>query len=144
MGYTYQYPRPAVTVDIILYTTETIPRILLIKRKNEPYKNKWALPGGFMDEHETLEKAAERELFEETNLKEVSLKQFKTYSDPTRDPRGRTITTVFWTIINKENIQKTQPGDDASEAAWFSSNNLPPLAFDHNNIISEFITFLNY
>lgn len=144
MGYTYQYPRPAVTVDIILYTTETIPRILLIKRKNEPYKNKWALPGGFMDEHETLEKAAERELFEETNLKEVSLKQFKTYSDPTRDPRGRTITTVFWTIINKENIQKTQPGDDASEAAWFSANNLPPLAFDHNNIISEFITFLNY
>jgi 8-oxo-dGTP diphosphatase len=144
MSYTYEYPRPAVTVDIILFTNETTPRILLIKRKNEPFKNKWAFPGGFMDENETLEKAAERELFEETHLKDIKLNQFKTYSDPKRDPRGRTVTTVFWSIINKEKLQKTQPGDDAADANWFPIDNLPPLAFDHNLIISEFKIFLNY
>ncbi|PLX15054.1 MAG: NUDIX hydrolase [Salinivirgaceae bacterium] len=144
MSYTYKYPRPAVTADIILFTNETIPRILLIKRKHDPYKDKWAFPGGFMDENETLENAAQRELKEETNLNNANLKQFKTYSDPKRDPRGRTITTVFWSIINKEQLQKTRAGDDAVEAKWFAIDNLPPLAFDHNIIISEFKSFLNY
>jgi 8-oxo-dGTP diphosphatase len=144
MSYTYEYPRPAVTVDIILFTNESTPRILLIKRKYDPFKNKWAFPGGFMDENETLENAAKRELQEETNLTDINLKQFKTYSDPKRDPRGRTISIVFWSIINKEQIQKTKAGDDAVETNWFPIDNLPPLAFDHNMIISEFKSFLNY
>lgn len=144
MGYTYKYPRPAVTVDIILFTNEDTPSVLLIKRKNEPFRNKWAFPGGFLDMDETLENAAQRELQEETHLKNTNLKQFKTYSEVNRDPRGRTISTVFWAIINKAEISKAQPGDDASATKWFPINKLPELAFDHNIIISEFKSFINY
>jgi 8-oxo-dGTP diphosphatase len=144
MSYAYKYPRPAVTVDIILLTNEETPRVLLIKRKNEPFQNKWAFPGGFLDVDETLENAAQRELQEETYLNNTNLKQFKTYSEVNRDPRGRTISTVFWSIINKEKISKVKAGDDASAAKWFPLNELPELAFDHNIIISEFKTFINY
>ncbi len=134
MTYNYAYPRPMVTVDIIYINNG---KILLIKRLKEPYKEYWALPGGFVDEHEDLEQAAHRELMEETNLKAETLSQFKTYGTPHRDPRGHCISVVFNTINNKE--VKAIAGDDAKELAWFSLDDLPELAFDHKVIIEDYI-----
>jgi len=136
-NYCYDYARAAITVDIILINDN---RILLIKRGNDPFKNSWALPGGFMDMDETLEHAAIRELEEETSIKAEKLYQFKTYSTIDRDPRHRTISTVFYNKSNS-NITNLQAiaMDDAIEAIWWDINNLPGLAFDHDIIISEFI-----
>ena len=92
--YTYEYPRPAVTVDIVIATREESPRVLLIRRKNEPFAGCWALPGGFVEMDETLESAARRELHEETGVKTKALVQLGTFGDPGRDPRGRTISVV--------------------------------------------------
>ncbi len=136
MSYTYEYPRPAVTVDIILITKEKSPKILLIQRKNDPYKDKWAFPGGFLDMHEDLEEAASRELKEETGIEFKTLKQFKTYGSPNRDPRGRTISVVFFAFI--KNIIDAQGMDDATDAQWFSLKNTPNLAFDHDIILKQF------
>lgn len=137
MSYTYEYARPAVTVDIALfYPLENDTRILLIGRRDEPFKNRFALPGGFVEMDETLEEAAFRELHEETGIKADRLVQFRTYSEVDRDPRGRTISTVFYHIL-KGKPPKPVAGDDASSATWRSLNNLPPLAFDHNRIVSE-------
>lgn len=137
MGYTYQYPRPAVTVDIMLITDEPHQRILLIERKNPPFQGSWAFPGGFVDPDETLEQAACRELKEETGLEVHDLEQFKTFSDPNRDPRGRTISTVFFSKIDVSMVDKTVAGDDASNAEWFLLEKLPKLAFDHKIIIQQ-------
>ena len=136
-NYCYDYARAAITVDIILINDN---RILLIKRGNDPFKNIWALPGGFMDMDETLEHAAIRELEEETSIKAEKLYQFKTYSTIDRDPRHRTISTAFYNKSNS-NITNLQAiaMDDAIEAIWWDINNLPGLAFDHDKIISEFI-----
>lgn len=137
MAYTYEYPRASITTDaLLLGFDEKINRlqILLIQRKNEPFMNKWALPGGFLDMDETLEKCAERELFEETGLENIKMEQLITASNLGRDPRGRTVSTIFWTLIKTDyNIKGT---DDAKDAKWFSINELPELAFDHNEIIS--------
>jgi 8-oxo-dGTP diphosphatase len=134
--YKYEYPRPALTVDIIvLRNVCTDPEILLIKRLKSPFKDSWALPGGFVDMDETLEQAALRELKEETGVNDIILNQFKAYSDINRDPRGRTISMVF-IGISKIDIEVIA-GDDAKEASWFSINNLPQLAFDHTLIIKE-------
>ena len=135
--YCYDYARAAITVDIILINKN---KILLIKRGNDPYKNQWALPGGFMDMDETLEHAAIRELEEETCIKVDKLSQFKTYSTINRDPRHRTISTVFYNsadsnLRNYDAIAK----DDAIDAIWWDTNKLPELAFDHGEIISEFL-----
>lgn len=134
MSFTYKYPRPAVTVDIILMRNSI--EILLIQRLNGPFKNGWALPGGFVDMDETLEDAALRELEEETGLYDIELKQFKAYSKVDRDPRGRTISIVFSGIANHED--KAIAGDDAKNVQWFNINDLPELAFDHEMIIEEF------
>ena len=131
----YKYPRAAITVDIILQYNS---KILLIKRANNPFKNQWALPGGFMDMGETLEYAAKRELAEETALNNIYLHQFKTYSEINRDPRHRTISTVFFHISN-DTTPDAVAGDDAKEAKWWHINNLPKIAFDHNLIINDFI-----
>ena len=96
----------------------------------------WALPGGFMDMDESLYEAAVRELKEETNIENTELKQFKTYSDPDRDPRGRTISTIFFTFID-ESPGEAKAADDASNLAWFDINDLPDLAFDHSQIIHD-------
>ncbi len=136
MKYSYDYPRPAVCVDAIIYC-KTDNTILLIERKNEPYKNNWALPGGFVDENEDLIDAVNRELCEETFVKNISLQQFKTYGKPGRDPRGHVISVVFFGICHIKPPIKS--GDDAKNARWFKLDNLPKLAFDHNEIISEFI-----
>ncbi len=136
MAYTYKYPRPAVTVDILIFRKkENKWELLLIQRKHEPFAGKWALPGGFMDMDETLEEAAVRELKEETGLQGIPLEQLKAYSALNRDPRHRTVSVAFTGIMT--NGQLLKAGDDAREAAWFPVDNLPGLAFDHDRIIAD-------
>lgn len=145
MPYTYQYPRPAVTVDIIIIiNTAQGKKILLIQRGIEPFQGKWALPGGFVEIDETLKQAAIRELKEETGLDNISLTQFKTFGDPNRDPRHRTISIVFYNTQKSESNLKPIAGDDASNVKWFHISDLPDLAFDHNRIINEAIKFLSH
>ncbi len=134
--YTYDYPRPSVTVDMIVTRNVNAGlEILLIQRLNPPFRDRWALPGGFVDMDETLEHAAVRELSEETGLTDVELKQFKAYSEPGRDPRGHTISVVFRGQVN--NNAKAVAGDDAKKVNWFNINKLPLLAFDHDEIVGE-------
>jgi 8-oxo-dGTP diphosphatase len=134
--FTYQYPRPAVTVDAILFSARN--SVLLIERGSEPFKGKWALPGGFIDMDETLEAACRRELEEETGLRVGVLKQFKAYDAVDRDPRGRTISVIFYAFLKEESIPSA--GDDAQNAKWFLISKLPDLAFDHQQIIEEFMS----
>jgi len=135
----YEYPRPMVTVDIIITAMENKEVfLLLIKRGNEPFKDTFALPGGFVDMHEDLHQAAMRELYEETGVTNINLQQFRTYGTPHRDPRGRTISVVYF-CKTLSSIPDTIAGDDAAEALWFNMNNLPNMAFDHNIIVSDFI-----
>lgn len=124
-----------VTVDsVIFYEEGTEKFVLLIQRKNEPYKSKWALPGGFLEEKETLEEGAARELKEETGIRVSSLKQIGIFADPGRDPRGRVISIAFaGKAYSKNNITA---GDDAGDARWFNINDMPPVAFDHLKIIN--------
>lgn len=134
MKHCYDYPRPAVTADIIiLKTTNTRQSVLLIKRKHPPFEGMWALPGGFLEMDETLEAAALRELQEETGITGVELKQFHTFSKVDRDPRHRTITTVF--IGFTDDTISIEAGDDAAKAQWFLMDKLPPLAFDHGEVM---------
>ena len=120
---------PTPTVDIII---EIKGQIVLIKRKNPPFG--WALPGGFVDYGESFETAALREAEEETGLKVDNLRQFHTYSDPARDPRQHTASTVF--IGGAEGSPKA--GDDAARAELFTADNLPPLVFDHGKILADY------
>lgn len=137
-----EYNYPALTADIILFSTnEEIPQVLLIKRGKEPFKDKWALPGGFMEENEELEDAAKRELEEETNIKNLSLNQLGAFGKVGRDPRGRTVSIVYWAFVDASKISP-KAGDDAKEACWFSIDNLPELAFDHAEIINYAIRHL--
>ena len=139
--YTYNYPRAALTVDAIVFAKKgSNASVLLIERGREPFKNKWALPGGFIEMDETLETACKRELLEETGLKVDKMTQFKTYDAIDRDPRHRTISVVYFAELNE--IQKVKGGDDASRAEWFSVSELPELAFDHKQILEEFFAFL--
>jgi 8-oxo-dGTP diphosphatase len=138
MSYTYKYPRPAITVDALI-TAERDRRtmILLILRKSEPFKDRWALPGGFAGVDELLETACKRELEEETGLKNIELKQFHTFDAPERDPRERVISVVF-----HGQLAETMPvkgGDDAQEADWFPVTSLPEMAFDHKEIIEKYM-----
>ena len=140
MIYTYAYQRPAVTVDIIV--TKQInnnDNILLIERKNEPFKNQWALPGGFVDIDEEIETAAYRELQEETSISDIKLKQFYTFGKIGRDPRGRTISIIYSGYLLNKN-QKIEAGDDAKNLRWFPINKLPDLAFDHIDIIKQYMS----
>ena len=126
----------AVTVDaVIFYRKADILNVLLIKRKNEPFRDQWALPGGFLEEDETMQEGANRELEEETGLKLEKLQQIGAFGTPGRDPRGRTISIAFVGLIGTE--AKVKASDDAVEVKWFNLNNLPVLAFDHRDIISE-------
>ena len=134
--YVYDWPRPMVTVDAVVFAfVEKQTKLLLINRKNEPFKGRWALPGGFVDMDEELEQAAKRELAEETGLQGVSLEQMHTFGECGRDPRGRQITIVFAGVA-KDNFNSIEAGDDAADAKWFDVENLPKdLAFDHNEVI---------
>lgn len=135
MTYTYKYPRPAVTADCVVITKEAMPRVLLVQRGIEPFKDCWAFPGGFMNMDETTEQCAIRELEEETGLQITELHQIGAYSKVDRDPRGRTITVAYLAIID-EPIAVTGL-DDAAKAEWWSVNALPPLAFDHEDIMQD-------
>lgn len=135
MAYTYDYPRPMVTVDaVVLRKTGTNTEVLLIKRGHYPYEGMWALPGGFVDMEETLEEAVGRELQEETGLTGIMLKQLHAFSDIHRDPRGRNISIIFWGIASADN-SSVEGGDDAIDARWFAIDQLPELAFDHSKVI---------
>jgi len=134
--YTYQYPRAALTVDAILISKQN--SVLLIERGREPYKGKWALPGGFIEMDEPLEVACQRELEEETGIRIGELKQFKAFGAVDRDPRHRTISVLFYAFTNDELVASA--GDDAAKAQWFSIYELPELAFDHQLILDEFKT----
>lgn len=134
--YQYQYPRPALTSDTILLTHAKGERhILLVQRKHEPFAGCWALPGGFVDEGETPHDAAIRELLEETGIAIDSALQFRTYGAPGRDPRGWCVTVAHVAYI--DGCPAPRAGDDAALAQWFHTNQLPPLAFDHLQIITE-------
>lgn len=137
MSYQYKYPHPALTADCVIFgfNGEQL-KILLIERGIEPYKGMWALPGGFMGIDETIEDAARRELNEETGLKDVFMTQFKVYSGVKRDPRERVVTVAFIALVRPSDYQLVA-GDDASNALWFDENSLPPMAFDHADIIKE-------
>lgn len=139
--YTYEYPRPAVTADIAVLRMEGAPEILLVQRKDPPFRDMWALPGGFMEMEETLEEAARRELFEETSLKAGELIRFDTYDKPGRDPRGRTITQVFILLWNIS-MGLPNAGSDAKSLAWHELTTLPDLAFDHKYIIGDVIRMM--
>lgn len=135
--YSYEYPRPALTVDCVLFGWDLNAsnlQILLIERKNDPYANHWALPGGFVDMDETTEQAALRELEEETGVKDVFLEQLYTFSGVERDPRGRVVSVAYFALI-QPSAHKIIAASDAKNARWFSVNDLPPLAFDHDLII---------
>jgi len=135
--YSYKYPRAALTVDALVFVKENQSVwVLLIERGREPFKGKWALPGGFIDMDETLEDACKRELLEETGLQVNKMKQFKTFDSIDRDPRHRTISVVFSVKITEKST--VTGSDDAAWAKWFLLSDLPELAYDHGQIISEF------
>lgn len=131
----YEYPRPAVTVDLVLLTREARPRVLLIRRKREPFAGAWALPGGFVDENERLEDAARRELIEETGVDVTHLRQLRAFGDPGRDPRGWTISIAFLAEVDPTQLRPVA-ADDAADVAWHDVSSLPNLAFDHAAILT--------
>lgn len=136
MPYTYQYPHMAVTVDAVVFRDGDAPSVLLIKRGREPHAGKWALPGGVVDMTETLLAAAHRELEEETGLSGVDL-QFLHYFDAVdRDPRERTLSLAFWGVVSA-GADVVAAGDDAADVVWHPIVALPPLAFDHAEVLER-------
>jgi len=133
-NYCYKYWRPAVTTDCVIfgYDVKEGLSLLLIERGLEPYKGKWAFPGGFLQENETAEEGAVRELFEETSFRANVIQQFGCFSEVNRDPRDRVITIAFFALVK---MSQVQGGDDAARAKWFRLSEIPPLAFDHDRIL---------
>ena len=137
MQFCYQYPHPAVTTDIVVFTIRNKELdILLVRRANAPFQGQWALPGGFVDIDEDLDICAERELYEETNVRDVFLEQLYTFGQHNRDPRERIITVAYYALIPADKI-KPKAGSDAAEVNWFPMSKLPELAFDHNHILEK-------
>jgi 8-oxo-dGTP diphosphatase len=141
-----QYERPSVTVDVVIFSIlDEELKVLLIKRKIWPYEGMWAIPGGFVKMDESLETAAYRELAEETGVtsENVYLEQLYTFGQPDRDPRTRVITVTYFALVSADKIS-AQAADDAEDVAWFSVYRLPPLAFDHADILNYALTRLRY
>ncbi len=138
MMFTYSHPRPALTADcIILRRRNDETQVLLVCRNHPPFEGMWALPGGFMEEDEKLSQTAARELFEETGLENITLHPFRVYDAPGRDPRGRTVTLVFWGTADDPDTA-VRPSSDARDVRWVPLSQLPPLAFDHAQILEDF------
>lgn len=138
------YPCPSVTADVIIFTLRGGDlQVLLIRRKNPPFQGIWAIPGGFIGMDESLEEAALRELEEETGVRDVYLEQLYTFGGPDRDPRGRTITVAYVALVPSTAIHP-HAGDDAAKAQWWSVYDLPPLAFDHGDILAYALQRLRY
>lgn len=132
--YTYEYPRPALTVDCIIFGLgENSLKVLLIQRTDEPFKGMWALPGGFVDINESIDEAARRELEEETGIKGLFMEQLYTFGDVNRDPRGRVVSVAYYALVNLSQY-RVQAGSDARRAEWHEVSQVPPLAFDHKLI----------
>lgn len=133
LKYHYRYPHPSVTTDCVIFGFDGSGlKVLLIERGIEPFKGKWAFPGGFMRIDESAEQCALRELREETGLTGAYIKQFHTFSEPDRDPRERVITIAYYALVK---LQEVKGGDDAASARWFAMNDVPSLAFDHDMIL---------
>ncbi len=136
--YTYEWPRPALTTDAVVFLQENDSvKVLLIKRKNEPFKGYWALPGGYVEDGETLIQGALRELKEETSIDNVPLKQVAAFGDPGRDPRGWQVTVAFYGLATS---RYAEAGDDAKDATWYDvgsiiQNGMLDIACDHREII---------
>lgn len=135
----------ALTVDIVIFALRDEQlQVLLIQRAESPFQGYWALPGGFVLPHESLDQAAYRELYEETGLSQSYLEQLYTYGDPGRDPRGRIVTVAYFALVPADAPIREEGGSDAARAGWFSVNSLPSLAFDHNEILTYALRRLRY
>jgi len=138
------YPRPSVTVDVIIFTLRGDElQALLIRRRNPPFKGMWAIPGGFVSVDESLEEAALRELEEETGVRDVYLEQLYTFGSLGRDPRGRVITVAYFALVPADAVHPLA-GSDATETRWWPVYDLPELAFDHNDILDYAFQRLRY
>ena len=136
MSYSYEYARPALTVDVVLFgLDEGDLKVLLIQRGLKPFAGKWALPGGFVRLDETLDEAARRELAEETGVRDVFLEQLYTFGTVKRDPRERVVSVAYYALV-KLAAHRLNASTDASAAAWFSADEVPSLAFDHADILA--------
>ena len=135
MSHTYDYPRPALTVDCVIFgLDEEDLKVLLIKRGNAPYLGKWAIPGGFVIPGESVDDAARRELREETGLKDVFLEQLYTFGAPDRDPREHVVSVAYYALTNLSE-HRVKAATDADDVAWFSIDDVPKVAFDHERIL---------
>lgn len=146
MPYSYDFPRPALTVDVAVFRGEPGHReVLLIRRGRPPFEGMWALPGGFVDENEPLLSAAMRELAEETGLDPTDEPvEVGSYGDPGRDPRGWTVSVLFTVGIGDEESGVVTAGDDAAEASWHPVSALPPLAFDHALLVRDAFNAISF
>jgi 8-oxo-dGTP diphosphatase len=136
VSHTYEYPRPALTVDCVVFgQDEEDLKVLLIRRGVEPYAGRWALPGGFVRMEESLDAAARRELEEEAGIRPGHMEQLYTFGDPGRDPRGRVVTVAYFALV-KLSDHTLHAATDAREAAWFSVWDAPKLAFDHADVLA--------
>lgn len=135
MSHTYKYPRPALTVDCVIFGLDDEDlKVLLIKRGNAPFLGKWAIPGGFVVPGESVDAAARRELREETGMKNVFLEQLYTFGAPDRDPREHVVSVAYYALTNLAE-HNVEADTDADDAAWFSIHDVPKLAFDHEKIL---------
>jgi 8-oxo-dGTP diphosphatase len=143
--FTYDHPRPALTVDVVTFTLrDNYLQVLLIQRGEAPFKGMWALPGGFVRMQESLEEAAVRKLEEETGVIEAYLEQLYSYGDPARDPRGRVVSVAYFALIPADKPIRREGSRDVSQANWFCVENLPALAFDHTEIVAYALRRLRY
>ncbi len=130
-----------VTVDVVIFTIrDGTLQVLLVRRKYPPFKERWAIPGGFVHDRETLEEAALRELREETGVSDLYIEQLYSFGDPGRDPRGRVVTIAYFALVSS--ARELKASTDASEAAWFPAGKRPPLAFDHDQILDAALSRL--
>ncbi len=143
MPFTYEYPRPAITVDCVIFglDKEQVLKVLLIRRAAEPFAGRWAFPGGFVQMDEGLEAAALRELEEETGIRDVFIEQLFTFGQPARDPRGRVVSVAYYALVNLDQ-HPVKAATDAEDVGWFGIDQLPQLAFDHQEIFETAIARL--